>query len=183
MGRREWVLVRGRSVYRDFSPGGGLRNRSYSRGRGKSSSKDRNSSKNMLKDIKTMMCDITKAIKGGLSTDQAVQKCIEKVDEMFTVKDIEDEHESHNFLIETSNFDEQASAEDIQSALNTLQSLANTYTYNVTNYVKNEPNGKSKVDCGAPKSCANEDYTKEYIKSMGLKLEDMPRVQTMKIVL
>ena len=57
-----------------------------------------------------MMCDITKAVKGGLSTDQAVQKCIEKVDEMFTVKDIEEEHESHNFLIETNNFDEKASA-------------------------------------------------------------------------
>ena len=80
-----------------------------------------------------MMCDISKAVKGGLSTDQAVQKCIEKIDEMYTVKDVEDEHETHQFLMETKNFDEQASAEDIQSALNTLQSLANTYTYNVTN--------------------------------------------------
>ena len=47
--------------------------------------------------------------------------------------------------------------------------------------MKNEPSGKSKVDCGAPKSCANEDYTREYLKSMGLKLDDMPRVQTMDV--
>merc|ERR1712173_106095 len=48
-----------------------------------------------------------------------------------------------------------------------------------TLYIESEDEqGISKVDCGAPKSCTGLSYIQEYLPTMGISLDQMPRVMT-----
>ena len=105
------------------------------------------------------MVEITNAVKGGLPTTTAAKMFNDKIDEMWQVKDVE-EHDQ--MWTECENFDEEN--ENYGESLEKLEKAASTM--NVINYVVSEElQGISKVDCGAPKSCANEEYIEGYKKN------------------
>ena len=170
--------VRGRSVFRDFSPNKGLKNRSTSRGR-KYDSSPSQESQSSKKEIKTQMCQITKAVKGGLNLQEAEKLIDQKIEEM-CICDTEDEGENEVEQMFCENYiDTTPSLENLQTTIDTLQSMAASLNIVSTMHVEDDKEKEIlKVDCGAPKSCGGMTYITEYLPTMGLSLEAMPKVMT-----
>ena len=60
----------------------------------------------MLKEIKTQMCEITKAVKGGLAQNEAVKMINDKLNEMWEVDENKsEEEETEQYYTCCSNFD------------------------------------------------------------------------------
>ena len=124
------------------------------------------------------MCDMVKAVKGGLSVQEAEKLIDEKIEEMCSCED-EEEINDELYMDCVENFDAQPSLESIQTTISTLQHLASQMNIVSTLYIESEDEqGISKVDCGAPKSCTGLAYMQEYLPTMGLSLDQMPRVMT-----
>ena len=145
--------MKGREVYRKYSPGRGLRERSSSRGyRGSNQNfNNKEDKENQLKEIKTMLCDLTKKV-GDNPSEDILDKLADKIEKLshnetdFTENETSEKQKNHDYA---------------------------TYFVDTT-----ERAGILKIDSGAPKSISGISYMKNYLESIGLDINKQQRVMT-----
>ena len=148
--------VRGRSVFRDYSPGNGFRNRSRSRGY------RRSESNNEMKEVKTKLAEIISKV------DSSGIKSAMEIKDMFK-NSINDMWMDRKSEVQDNKFAKCEQTENQEGPI-----IEN----NVKLVYAEEKPGLNIMDCGAPKTCGSVTYVKEYLKGMNLDIEKMPRVKT-----